>query len=147
MPDDQPLIRVLLERIVDLETTVADIAAYHKPTGYHEAAERIEKRAREQRMFDRTGMTPDEIVDRIVGEAKKCQTQIAEDLCSNPNAIEPAFQSSYNPSNVEGMCSPHVFAVHEGKMLCRKCGWNPNAPQTCQTPNAKKSKQSSGDPS
>ena len=80
MPDDQPLIRVLLERVVDLEATVTELLRNVElaPGGrslLSEAKERIEKRARGQRLFDRTGMTPDEIVDRIVGEAKKCQTQ------------------------------------------------------------------------
>ena len=56
--------------------------------------------------------------------------------------IEPAFQPSYNPHNVEGMCAPHVFGAHEGKMICRKCGWKP---ELCQTQNAEKSKPSSGD--
>ena len=45
-------------------------------------------------------------------------------------AIEPAFQPSYNTNNVEGMCAPHVFGAHEGKMICRKCGWKP---ELCQT--------------
>lgn len=56
--------------------------------------------------------------------------------------IEAAFQPSYNPHNVEGMCAPHVFGAHEGKMICRKCGWKP---ELCQTQNAEKSKPSSGD--
>ena len=74
------LINQLLDRVVDLETTLNELrraADLYGPaeTRYHEAAERIEKRAREQRMFERTGMTPDQIMDRIVGKAKKCQTQ------------------------------------------------------------------------
>lgn len=41
--------------------------------------------------------------------------------------IEPAFQPNYNPRNVQGMCHPHLYSEHDGKVLCRKCGWNPNA--------------------
>ena len=70
------------QRLIDLETTVSDLMRQARlqcpPTGYNEAKERIETRAREQRMFSRTGLIPDEIIDRIVGEAKKCQTRNAE---------------------------------------------------------------------
>ena len=108
MPDDQP-----------------QASVHPAKTVYHEAAERIDKRSREQRLFDRTGMTPDEIVDRIVGEANKWQTKTT--------TIEPAFQPSYNPTNIEGICSPHLFSRHRGELICRKCGWKPELMPDDQT--------------
>lgn len=87
------------------------------------------------RMFEQSGLIYPWWVDDTLEEksAKLLGWLQEDDSCSTPDAIEPAFQSSYNPNNVEGMCSPHVFALHECKMLCRKCGWNPNASETCQT--------------
>lgn len=64
----------LFNRITDLETTVSGLIRRRSPSGYNEALERIERRAREQRMFDRTEMAPNEIMNRIVDKANKCQT-------------------------------------------------------------------------
>ncbi len=68
----------LFNRITDLEATVSELMRQARlqgtRTGYDEANKRIERRAREQRMFDRMEITPDEIMNRIAGEAEKCQT-------------------------------------------------------------------------
>ena len=112
------LIEQLLERIVDLETTVADLTTYHKPTGYDEAFERIEIRAREQRIFDRTGMTPDEIMEQNV--KGRCPREIAVSKPDQPWAAH--LESFYDEAR--HAIRDRAFAQIEHE---------------CQTPNAEKS--------
>ena len=88
------------------------------------------------RMFENSGLVcpwwaEDELEEKTAKLLGWLQEDYLHDAKHGP--IEPALQPSYNPNNVEGMCRPHVFAVHECKMFCRKCGWNPNASETCQT--------------